>query len=103
MSPPVSDERREHLKAIGAQPGEVRNPKGINGWTKMREMYRDRLEPDVPKLQEVLVRVAMTGDVQALRLALGPIVDVHRLELTGEDGAPIDFTALARKAREEDT
>ena len=76
------------------------NSTGRNGWTALREKYRDRLEQDVGDLQDVLIAVAMTGDVQALRLALGPILNMRAIELSGSDGAPINFAELARKAQE---
>jgi len=50
-----------------------------NGWSKLRQKYRDRLAQDVDDLQDVLIAVAKTGDVQALRLALGPILNCGRL------------------------
>jgi hypothetical protein len=76
------------------------NKTGRNGWTVLREKYRDRLEQDVADLQDVLIAVAKTGDVQALRLALAPILNTRAIELTGVDGVPIDFRGLARKAQE---
>jgi hypothetical protein len=39
-------------------------------------------------------------DVQALRLALGPILNTRAIELTSTDGVPINFAGLARKAQE---
>jgi len=78
------------------------NRTGRNGWTVLREKYRDRLEPDVADLQDVLIEVAKTGDVQALRLALGSILNTRAIELTGTHGAPINFGALARKAHQND-
>ncbi len=76
------------------------NRSGRNGWSVLREKYRDRLEQDVADLQDVLIAVAKTGDVQALRLALGPILNMKAIELTGTDGVPIDFRSLALKAQE---
>jgi hypothetical protein len=66
----------------------------------LREKHRDRLEQDVADLQDVLIAVAKTGDVQALRSALGPILNMKAIELTGSDSVPIDFRGLARKAQE---
>ena len=37
------------------------NRSGRNGWTVLREKYRDRLEQDVAELQDVLIAVANTG------------------------------------------
>jgi hypothetical protein len=76
------------------------NRTGRNGWTALREKYRDRLEQDAGELQDVLIAVAKTGDVQALRLALGPILNMKAIELTGDGGVPIDFRGLAQKAQE---
>jgi hypothetical protein len=76
------------------------NRSGRNGWTVLREKYRDRLAEDSERLVNVLIELAMNGDVQALRLALGPILDVRAVELSGSDGAPLNFADLARKACE---
>jgi len=48
----------------------------------------------------VLIAVAKTGDVQALRLALGPVLNVRAIELGGSDGEVIDFAGLAQRARQ---
>ena len=76
------------------------NKSGRNGWTVLREKYRDRLGEDVDTLTDKLIELAMEGDVTALKLALGPIIDVRSIELTGTDGAPINFAQLARMAQE---
>jgi hypothetical protein len=76
------------------------NPSGRNGWTVLREKYRDRLAEDSEQLVDVLIAVAKNGDVQALRLALGPILNTRAIELSGTDGVPINFAELARKAQE---
>lgn len=78
--------------------GEVRNPKGINGWSKMRERYRDRLSKDMDMLADVLIAEAKSGNLTALRAALGPVIDVRSLELSDPHGEPIDFAGLAAKA-----
>ena len=43
------------------------NQPGRNGWAVLGEKFRDRLQQDVEDLQNVLIAVAKTGDVQALR------------------------------------
>jgi hypothetical protein len=99
---------REHGAKKGDPPrNRVVDPKTgeayyANGWSKLRERYRDRLEQDADELQDVLIAAAKSGDVQALRLALGPILNTRAIELTGTDGVPIDFRGLARKAQEND-
>ncbi len=94
----MTDKQRDALAEHQIRPGEVRNPKGVNGWSKLRDRYRERLSQDSDELTDVLVRLAKDGDVAALRLALGPIVDIRSLELSGPDGAPIDFAGLAELA-----
>jgi hypothetical protein len=69
-----------------------------NGWTKLREKFRERLDQDLDVLTDKLIELAKEGDVQALRLAMGPVLNVRALELAGSDGTPIDFAGLARKA-----
>ena len=97
---------REHGPKKGDPPrNRVVDPKTgevyyANGWSKLREKFRARLERDVEDLQDVLIAVAKTGDVQALRLALGPILDMRAIELSGADGVPINFAQLARMAQE---
>jgi hypothetical protein len=56
------------------------NQSGRNGWTVLREKFRERLELDLEDLQDVLIAVAKSGDVQALRLALGPVLNVRAIE-----------------------
>jgi hypothetical protein len=95
---------REHGPRKGDPPrNRIVDPKTghvhyANGWTKLREKFRERLEEDLDDLQDVLIDVAKTGDVQALRLALGPVLNVRALELSGSPDAPVDFIGLARKA-----
>jgi hypothetical protein len=97
---------REHGPKKGDPPrNRVVDPKSgevyyANGWSKLREKFRDRLERDADDLQDVLIAEAMTGNVQALRLALGPILNMRAIELSGTDGVPINFAELARKAQE---
>ena len=76
------------------------NKSGRNGWTVLREKYRERLEQDVDRLTNVLIKLAEDGDVAALKMALGPIIDVRTLEVSGPDRTPINFAELARKAQE---
>jgi len=71
------------------------NQSGRNGWIVLREKYRGRLERDIRDLRNVLIAVAETGDVQALRLALEPILDVRVIELSGSYGAPLPSTVRA--------
>ena len=75
------------------------NRSGRNGWTVLREKYRDRIAEDSDRLVNVMIKLAEDGDVQALKMALGPIIDVRALEVSGPDGVPINFAELARKAR----
>jgi hypothetical protein len=99
---------REHGPRKGDPPrNRIVDPKTgqvhyANGWTKLREKFRERLEQDLEDLQDVLITVAKTGDVQALRLALGPVINLRAIELSGSDGAPLNFADLARKALEND-
>jgi hypothetical protein len=97
----MTEEQREILRNNQFKPGAVANPEGVNGWSKLRDRYRARLAQDSDALANVLIQLAKEGDVQALRLALGPIIDVRSLELSGPDGDPINFIELARKAQEE--
>jgi hypothetical protein len=83
-----------------AKKGEVRNPRGANGWEKLRAGARDQIAVDAEELLAKLIELAKEGNVQALRIVLGPILNVQRIEATGEDGAPISFVDLARRARE---
>jgi hypothetical protein len=94
----MSEPAREALRAHQYKPGESGNPEGVNGWSKLRERYRERLELDVDGLTNVLIKLAQDGDVMALRLALGPILDIKSLELSGTDGAPLNFAELVAKA-----
>lgn len=97
----MSAPAREALERNQYKPGQSGNPEGINGWSKMRERYRILLDADLEDLSKELIRLALDGDVPALALALKPILNVSAIELTGTDGAPINFIELARKAQAE--
>lgn len=97
----MTDAQREALERHKWKPGQSGNPEGINGWTKMRERYRMQLDQALDELSEKLLELAKGGDVQALALALKPIINVSAIELSGPDGQPINFIELARKAQEE--
>jgi hypothetical protein len=98
----MTEKQEAALKAGQQKPGTPgHNPTGRNGWSAMRERYRIKLDEKLDTLTDKLIECAEEGDVQALRLALGAVVDVKRVELTGEDGAPLDFITLAEKARGE--
>ena len=86
---------RANLKPV--KKGEVRNPKGINGWPEARKVVEDILSAESGDLAEVLVRIAKRGDVQALKLALGPLAPT-RLEVSGPDGRALSFETLVRSA-----
>jgi hypothetical protein len=102
MPKEMTEQQRINLAKGMQKAGEPgHNPTGRNGWTAMRERYRGKLEDQLDTLTDVLFHAARDGDVQALRLALGAVVDVKQVELTGEDGAPLDFITLAEKARGE--
>ena len=96
---------REHGPKKGDPPrNRVVDPKTgevyyANGWSKLREKFRDRLAEDADALTNKLFEIAIEGDVQALRLALGPILNTRAIELSGVDGTPINFIELARKAQ----
>jgi hypothetical protein len=96
-SPKQAAVLREHA----VKPGQVLNPTGRNGWTAMRERFRIALDQDLDTLTEKLIEVAKEGDVQALRLALGPVVDVRSIQISGPDGAPINFAEIAARAEGE--
>ena len=97
---------REHGPKKGDPPrNRVVDPKTgevyyANGWSKLREIYREKLAEKAGRLEDVLIELAEAGDVQALRLVLGPILDVRAIELSGADGVPINFAQLARMAQE---
>jgi len=98
---------REHGPRKGDPPrNRIVDPKTgrvhyANGWSKMREKYRLGLDVRIDEITAVLFQAAVEGDIQAIALALKPIINVSAIELSGADGAPINFIELARKAQEE--
>ncbi len=48
---------------------------------------------------DVLLDRARRGDVTALRLALGSILDIKAHQFVDDDGVPMSFADLARRAR----
>ena len=97
----MTPDQREAFERQQFKPGQSGNPDGINGWTKMREKYRKSLDVKLTEITDVLLDLAEGGDVQAIALALKPIINVSAIELSGPDGAPVNFIELAKKARGE--
>jgi hypothetical protein len=77
------------------------NKTGRNQWSALRERARERLATDLDKLLDVLIECALRGDVTALRLALGPILDIKAHQFLDDDATPKSFADLARRARAE--
>lgn len=73
-----------NLKPAG--PGEVRNPTGINGWTKARERVRELLAESSNELTAKAIAQALAGDASTMKLVLGPLLPAqkHEVEHTGE-------------------
>ena len=85
---------------IPAKPGEVRNPKGINGWTKARERVAKALEDNADSMVQALVELANEKDTNALKLALGPLLPEVKTKVEHE--GTVSFVDLAKKATETD-
>lgn len=68
------------------KPGEVRNPKGINGWTAARARIKDMLAEEGGDILRMMQRLAKAGDVQAAKLVLGPLLPAQetKTEVEGE-------------------
>jgi hypothetical protein len=77
----VAQASLDALKEHGAKKGEVRNPKGINGWTKARQRVKEVLEEHSEDLITALVALAEDGDIQALKTALGPLLPPQQAEV----------------------
>ena len=77
------------------------NKTGRNQWSALRERARERLATDLDELLDVLIECARGGDVAALRLALGPILDIRAHQLLDGEATPMSFADLARRARAE--
>jgi len=96
----MNPEQRAAFEAKQFKPGQSGNPEGRNGWTVMREKYRQDLDKKITEITEKLLDLAANGDIQAIALALKPIINVSAIELSGPDGAPVNFIELAKKAQE---
>jgi len=70
-----------------------------NQWSALRERARERLATDLDGLLDVRMDRARRGDVTALRLALGSILDIKAHQFVDGDGVPMSFADLTRKAR----
>ena len=77
------------------------NPEGRNQYSTLRGRALERLTTDLDELLDVLLECARRGDVAALRLALGPILDIKAHQLLDGEGTPVSFADLARRARGE--
>ena len=65
----------------------------------LRERTRARLATDLDGLLDVLLDRAHRDDVTALRLVRGSILDIEAHQFVDDDGTPMSFADLARKAR----
>lgn len=84
-----------------ATKGEVRNPQGINGWTKARARAAEVIAEHADDLLGAALELANEKDVNALRLLLGPVLNIKQHEHSGPDGGPINFSQIARLAKED--
>ena len=69
---------------IPAKKGEVRNPKGVNGWTKAQEHVKAELAKSSPKLLERALSLAESGDATMLRTLLAPLLPAQETKHTHE-------------------
>jgi hypothetical protein len=76
------------------------NPQGRNQYSTLRGRALERLATDFDDLLDVLLECARGGDVAALRLALGSILDIKAHQLLDSEYTPVSFADLARKARD---
>jgi hypothetical protein len=81
--------RAQNLNPV--KPGEVRNPKGINGWTAARERVKVLLAAHSGDITEVMARLAKAGDVAAAKLLLGPLLPAQEVKLDAEGTITVRF------------
>ena len=102
---PLTAKQQANLAKGRVKKGEVRNPKGANGWTKARERVRELMAEHAEDLTTVMVKLAKKGDVQALRFLLGPMAPVVQQQIEHTGGITFEWAgdrrgtaAKARKA-----
>lgn len=78
-----------NLKPI--RPGEVLNPTGKNQFSNLRGRVMLKLDERLDVLVEKLFQLAEEGDVQALRLALGSVLEIKTHRLLDSEDAPVVF------------
>ena len=71
---------------VPTAPGEVRNPTGINGWTKARARFKDELIANSHDLSKVLISLAKKGDMAAMKMAAGALLPTieNKVEHSGK-------------------
>ena len=95
----MTEQQKQNLAKGQVKPGDpARNPTGINGWTKMRERFREKIDAGLETMTDVLIAEAKSGNIPALRIALGGIA-LTRVEISNDPDNPVDFASLAAKAQ----
>ena len=63
----------------------------------MRERFKDQIEPSMEELTRVLVAEAKSGNMQAMKILMQPVVP-KCTEIGGDPENPVDFASLAALA-----
>ncbi len=81
----LSEKQKAVLREHAVRPGQVLNKEGANGWDDTRRRVRDVLALSAEDLAAKLIELAEAGDIQALKLALGPLLprQQHEVEHLG--------------------
>ena len=81
-----------------AKKGEVRNPTGRNGWSRLNERLGETADKEGPAVYRKMLQLAKDGDVQAARLVLGPAL-VQQIEEEGIAKAVRTFADLVKASQ----
>ena len=104
-SKPATGRAKSLANLRPAKKGEVRNPKGVNGWTGVRaefeRQFAEAAGPATPALVALLLRRALRADPYFFGEALARLMPkIEKRELSGDVGLNCDLAALeARLAR----
>ena len=85
---PLTERQRENLRRHAFKPGHdpKRNNDGVNGTTKARARIEALINASADDMVEVLIQLAKSGDVQALKLVtqhLLPAMPKQAIEMSG--------------------
>ena len=83
LRPSLTERQQENLRRHAFKPGydPKRNNEGVNGTTKARARIEALINANADDMVEVLIQLAKSGDVQALKLVIQHLLPAQRTDV----------------------